>query len=166
MIKSKSIWVLIISFIVVAFISIAIIFNNLDARSEFTNSVKIDGSGYAEKEIEVRNLQLHPNESKSYTIEVAPEFGGDYEISINYQEIKDGGLKEFVTVSFSVDGKQVQSSSLKNLLDGKSSIVILQNFSEDKPLKLTVTYIMPYEVGNEAQGAYADFDVTLIFDKK
>ena len=166
MIKSKSIWILIISFIVVAFISIAIIFNNLDARSEFTNSVKIDGSGYAEKEIEVRNLQLHPNESKSYSIEVAPEFGGDYEISINYQEIKDGGLKEFETVSFSVDGKQVQSSSLKSLLDGKSSIVILQNFSEDKPLKLTVTYIMPYEVGNEAQGAYADFDVTLIFDKK
>lgn len=166
MIKNKSIWVLIISFIVVAFISIAIIFNNLDARSEFTNSVKIDGSGYAEKEIEVRNLQLHPNESKSYTIEVAPEFGGDYEISINYQEIKDGGLKEFVTVSFSVDGKQVQSSSLKSLLDSKSSIVILQNFSEDKPLKLTVTYIMSYEVGNEAQGTYADFDVTLIFDKK
>ena len=166
MIKSKSIWILIISFIVVAFISIAIIFNNLDARSEFTNSVKIDGSGYAEKEFEIRNLQLHPNESKSYTVEVAPEFGGEFEISIVYREIEDGGLKEFVHVSIAIDGKEIETCSLKNLLEGKSNIVLLQTFDEKQPLKLTVTYIMPYEVGNEAQGAYADFDVTLIFDKK
>lgn len=166
MIKNKGFWILTLSFIVISLISVAVIFNTLDARSQFPNSIKIDGSGHAEKEFEIRNLQLHPNESKSYTVEVAPEFGGEFEISINYLEIEDGGLKEFVNVSVAIDGKEVETCSLKNLLEGKSNIVLLQTFDEKQPLKLTVTYIMPYEVGNEAKGAFANFNVTVIFDKK
>lgn len=164
MIKSKSIWILISSFIMVFFISVAVIFNNIDAREDFTNSVKIDGDGYAETTCEIRSLQLHPSESKDYSIEVAPEFGGEYEITINFNEITNGGLKEFVNVSVSI-GDKIYTYLLKNLLDEKNTIKILQNFSKEKPLELIISYAMPYEVGNEAQGVFADFDVKIIFNK-
>ena len=70
-------------------------------------------------------------------------------------------MKEFVNVRVSCDGTEVFFGSLNGLFEEGSHVEFESELSGEHPVVLSVVYEMPREIGNEAQGTYADFNIHL-----
>lgn len=156
---------LIVGLIVLAMMAIALIVFLDWAKDKFDEGITVSADGVTESILSVRDLKLNPTESKEYSINLVCEATGSYHIDLDYLEKFDGGMKNFVNVTVVCEGATVYEGSLVDLLDNQEVISFEGELHADEPLVVTVIYDMPYEVGNEAQGTYSDFDILLTITK-
>ena len=165
--KNRSINMLIVGFVLLSLMATALIFFLEDAKQRFPEDIEVKENGVTEGIMEVRDLKLHPSESREYSVNLYCEASGSYYIDLDFEETADGGLKPFIRVLVSADGMPVYSGELTELLDGEGKISFEGELlsKDDEPYVISVQYLMPYDVGNEAQGTYADFDVHITIKK-
>lgn len=163
--KNKSVNILIISFLLLGIISVMLITFLGKAKDDFQNDITIDSDGVTESVLSVQDLKLNPTESKEYSVNLVCAASGTYDVTLDYEEKKDGGLKPFVEVSVKANDETVYEGTLLALLGGDERIEFEGELFQEEPLVVTVRYEMPQDVGNEAQGTYSDFDIHLKIEK-
>ena len=135
------------------------------AKEDYPNEITVKENGVTESILEVRDLKLNPTESMEYDVNLLCDASGMYHISLDYNETEDGGMKPFVDVTVKVGGEQVYEGKLEELLRDGVVIECEGELQSKEPLVLSICYLMPYDVGNEAQGTYSDFDISITIKK-
>lgn len=163
--KNRSFYILITAMVllsIMAFILIAYIFR---ADQKFEGSIMVKENGITETLIPVRDLVLSPGVEKDYDVKLICDATGTYDVYLNFVEVEDGGMKEFVLVAVELDGKQVYEGSLTELIDEGVTIETVCELKSNDPVDVTFKYTMPLDTGNEAQGTFSTFDVHVVIEK-
>ena len=137
----------------------------MNAYDKFPERIKVREDGVTEDVFTVRNLQLCPDQSKEYDVDLVCDASGAYNVTLTYEELKPGTMKHYVDVVVSVEDETVYTGKLSTLMDKKETISFDGTLMSRTPLTVTIKYLMPYETGNEAQGTTADFDIHLKIQK-
>lgn len=132
------------------------------AHDEFTQNIEIETEGQTSKVLEFSKLNLKPGDKCQYTINLVCELEGDYKIILEFKD-RGGELKKFVNVSVDLQGKNLASQGLDQIF-GAQKIETQATLTADEPEKLLIGYELPLTVGNEAQGAVADFEVIVTIE--
>ena len=134
------------------------------AHEDFPKNITIDAGETTDTVFTVRDLQLSPAEYEEYTVNLVCAASGSYHISLEYTQTRDGGMSDFVNVVVIAKDQVVYRGPMNALLQGE--VVSFDGELQAKdPLPVTIRYEMPYEIGNEAQGTSADFDVRVRIKK-
>ena len=157
--KNKNINMLIIALLLLGSIAFSLIAFLTKVKEDFQENITVSESGVTEKAVKVRNLSLNPTDSREYSINLVCEASGKYLVSIEYDEKDDGGMKEFVNVTIKANDDMVYEGTLIDLIDNAPTVEFEGELYAKDPVVITINYAMPYEVGNEAEGTSADFDV-------
>lgn len=164
--KNRSINMLITALLLLGAISVTLVFFLWKAEENFPKNIRVRQDGITEDILPVRDLHLNPTESKEYSVDLVCDASGAYYITLDYEELENGGMKHFVNVTVKADNEVIYEGPLAALLDSDKILQFEGNLFATKPLTVSICYLMPYEVGNEAQGTYADFDVHIKIEKK
>ena len=156
---------MIVSFLLLGIMAVILIAFLGEAKEDFPKNITVSEDGATESVLAVRELKLNPTESKEYSVNLVCAATGSYHIYLDYEEKVDGGMKPFVDVSVKFDSEVVYEGELAALLDGDEVIHFEDELHETESLVVSICYLMPYDVGNEAQGTYADFDIHLKIEK-
>ncbi len=163
--KNRSLNILIVALLLLACMAVVLIVFVEDVHRKFGENIAVSSDGVTESIKEVKDLMLNPTESKEYSVNLVCEATGKYAIALEFIEKIDGGMKNFVDVTVKLGADVVYEGSLAELLDGGERIEFEGTLEDDVPLPVSVCYMMPYDVGNEAQGTSADFNVKLTVEK-
>lgn len=164
--KNKSVNILIVSFLLIGIMAVMLITFLGKAKEDFPENITVSSDGVTESILAVRDLKLSPTESKEYSVNLVCAASGSYHIYLDYEEKEDGGMKPFVDVTVKFDGEVVYEGELAALLRDDGELIQFEGeLHAEEPLVVSICYLMPYDVGNEAQGTYADFDIHLKIEK-
>ncbi len=163
--KNKSINMLIASVLVLTAMSIMLLFFLIDADRKFEGEITVEENGITETVIPIRDLVLTPGAEKDYDVNLYCRATGSYHVMIEYTEDVDGGMKHFVDTTVEFDGEVIYHGPLTELIDEGLTIEFDTILDDAVPATLVFRYVMPLETGNEAQGAFSDFDITITVEK-
>ncbi|MBR5140665.1 MAG: hypothetical protein IKV16_06370 [Clostridia bacterium] len=163
--KNRSINILIVAIFLLTLMSITLVFFLQKAEEDFPKDIRVKQDGVTQTILPIRDLRLNPTESKEYTVDLFCAASGSYNVSLDYTEMADGGMKPFVNVIVRVNGALMYEGGLDSLLTTDEVISFETELSADDPVVLSLTYLMPREIGNEAQGTYSDFNILLSIKK-
>ena len=166
MMKNRSVNILIVALLLLAALSVTIIVFLNDAHEKFPESITVSEDGVTEKIGKVRDLKLIPTASKEYSVDFFCAASGEYEFEIEYDEIEDGGMKSFVNVTITFDDEKIYEGSLASLLDSDTTVGFDGDLHETEPTTVVFSYEMPYDVENDAQGTWSDFNIIFSVKKK
>lgn len=133
-------------------------------------SVVIVEGDYVSKEYSVSNLGMVPGSEEEREIKIDFQTGGKYEIIVQFEEIADGGLKDYVSVSAEYSGeKLIDDVTLADAFELAKTSYVGKFYEKGECTVLKFRYLMPEHVGdgmtNEQQqsimGSYADFNMIL-----
>lgn len=122
--------------------------------------IEINISEGETKEISFENLNIAPGESDEYTVELICEVEDSFELFFDFSEKESSPLKSFVYARIEIEGEVICDRLLSELLSGES-VSCEAVLGGDAPLAVHITYYMPTSVGNEAQGAEANFEILI-----
>lgn len=130
-----------------------------DETSDFEEDIVFSLDGETQKTLSVTDLNMVPGQEKECKITLNASDVGDYVITVNFQKKTSGTLDKYLNAEISVNGT-VQTRPLDELflVDGNAMTFTVPAGESEI---LTITYIMPETVGDEAQGASCSFDVVL-----
>lgn len=163
--KNKNINMLIVGLLLLGLMAVMLIVFLGKAKEDFPKNITANENGVTESILAVRDLKLNPTESKEYSVNLVCAASGSYHIYLDYEEKEDGGMKPFIDVTVKFDDEVIYEGELAALLDGDEVIQFEGELHETEPLVVSICYLMPYDIGNEAQGTYADFDIHLKIEK-
>ena len=163
--NKKTVFIIISALLMLGLMASMLLMLMMKAHENFPKNIKVREDGVTEDVFAIRDLQLCPTESKEYEIDLFCDASGDYNITMAYEERKQGTMKHYVDVVVKANGETVYQGKLSKLIDGKEIVSFDGTLLAEHPLTVTVTYTMPYETGNEAQGTSADFDIHLKIQK-
>ena len=163
--KNKSINMFIAAMVLLCLIAIMLIVFLHRAHENFDDAVTVKANGVTESVFKVRDLTLTPTDVKEYDVNLYCEATGDYKISLDYREIHDGGMKDYVRVQIIFGEEVIYDGWLSDIIDKDIIVDFVGELHETDPLTLTFRYEMPRNIGNEAQGTSADFDIVLTAKK-
>ena len=127
-------------------------------------SVDFDTGGVSEV-VSVDGLALVPGKEREFSFQLKCRDSGEYQVGLMLTEKADGGLKPFVNVQVELDGKTILNGNLEEIM-GSSAIVLDEYEFSRESVDLVITYMMPAEIGNEAMGTSADFDMHILIAGK
>lgn len=164
--KNRSVNILIVALLLLALMSVMILVFLEKAHDDFPNDITVVEDGVTESILPVRDLMLNPTESKEYSVNLYCAASGSYYVYLDYEETEDGGMKHFVDVTVKAGDTVVYEGKLDKIIDDPNEIIQFEGQLKAKePLTISITYLMPSEIGNEAQGTYSDFDIHLTIKK-
>lgn len=156
---------LIVGLLLLALMSVMLIVFLDKAEEDFPKDIRVKQDGVTQTILPIRDLKLNPTESKEYTVDLFCAASGAYNVCLDYTEKVDGGMKPFVNVIVKVDGEVMYDGKLETLLNTDEVISFESELKADEPVVLSLTYLMPREIGNEAQATYSDFNILLSIRK-
>ena len=159
--KTKTFGVLITALLILSSISVVFITFITDTHDNFEENVTVKSEGITNTVITVNDLKLNPSGQCEYTINLVCAASGDFDVTLDYMETENGGMKSFVYVNVSADGETVYNGTLSELLDTETKINFKAYLTAKQPVLIKIIYEMPENVGNEAQGTYSDFKINL-----
>ena len=166
--KNRSVNILIVALLLLALMSVMILVFLEKAHDDFPKDITVVEDGVTESLLPIRDLKLNPTESKEYSVNLYCAASGSYYIYLDYEETEDGGMKHFVDVTVKANDTVVYEGKLDKLIDDPNEIIQFEgelNAKSKDPFVISITYLMPREIGNEAQGTYSDFDIHLTIKK-
>ena len=104
------------------------------------------------------HLNLLPGEEVEYTLLVSSNEGPTYAVDFEFRESDDSPLKDYVYVRMLIGEEEICNELLADVMDNGAisrNLVI----SKGDECEVTIIYYMPEEIGNEAEGAEAHFDL-------
>lgn len=149
---------------VIIFGIVLVILQRCDNGNELIKDVVLREDGVTKEELKFYADGLHPGEDRDYTLVISVKVSGTYGIDFSFNEVKDGGLCEFIVVTISCE-EDIKEYTLDELFNGQT-VGFTIDISEDAPAEIHVVFTMPSYVGNEAQGAESEFTALLTADRK
>lgn len=162
--KIKSINILLVSICLLGIMAVMLSVFLTKAHNDLRESITVSANGVTQKTLEINDLTLIPTQKKEYQISLSCEASGTYDLTLEYDEKLDGGMKDFVNVTVRCNGVDVYRGGLASLLDGEN-VTFDAYLTKNDPTVIAFTYEMPAEVGNEAKGTAADFNINLMIEK-
>ena len=159
-IKKRTRNILILVLCIYALIGIVFFFYVRQVQSDFTEEITVEINGTTTSVLKMGELNLKPSESRDYAVNLKSKSDGEYKIDLNFSETTDGKLKDFINAEIAC-GEKKYTKTLRELLSGEDTITFICSLKGDVATRILIHYYMPIEVGNEAQGAVADFNVAL-----
>lgn len=155
--KKAYIWAIVL--VAAIIFGIVLVLVQCSADDEFVKNIKLEENGIEHEDLHFSANGLKPGDVRDYTIIIRTAADGTYVLDFNFDEDKNGGLREFIDVTLSY-GDIVVETSLTELFGGK--VVSFEcEISKKNPAEIHVVFEMPLDVGNEAQGATTDFSTYL-----
>lgn len=146
-------YILIIISVVLALTGVAV-FEVMQKNNTLKNNTEIVIDGNTSKTLKVEMEGFYPGKTMDYVISLKDKTAQDCSISLNFFDDNGGDLKNYLTVKI-VTNKGSIEKSLQDLLDG-SEISLGKKIN-----KITISYTMPIETGNESQGTSVLFYIEL-----
>lgn len=128
--------------------------NNLESNIE----LKKDGTVQQQLKIDLKGF--YPGKEEDYTINLLTEDLRNLEGKIDFSNSNGGELQKFILVNIN-SGDYEETFKLEDLLTTKNLVIF--NITSDV---IKIKYIMPIDVGNEAQGTGVFFDILLTVGRK
>ena len=163
--KNRSVNILIVALCLLIVLSVTLAIFIEKARQDFEGDLRVSANGVTEKIFVVRELSLNPTESRDYTVNLLCAASGVYNLTLDYNETRDGGMKDHVVVTMTLGDELIYAGTLANLLQDGVSVQTVCTLEEKDSIPLKVHYEMPHHIGNEAQGTSADFKISLAIKK-
>lgn len=153
---------MLVAFCVAAMAGMGIIYYTQAAKDDFElgEDVTLRPEGETTITQEVTELNLVPGTSQSYSVDMKCKAENTYAINVAFTETGNNSLRQFVFVEVYLNGGLVGKMSLDELLRGKTFDSECKLYADTAAI-LEFRYDMPLNVGNEAKGASASFDVTI-----
>lgn len=162
-IKTLQILIIALSLLIVLGIVLGITIKN--SHNDFEKNITLGETEETSETLDVSLNGFYPGLSKEYVVNLCCAVDGIYEVSLVFVKKGEGTLENYIETVIEVDGKQVGESLLKSYFDGEI-VQFSCNLSKSEKVKLVTRYIMPQEVGNEAQRAISDFSLDVTVSKK
>ena len=125
------------------------------------DKIEISSDGVTTKTLEVNDLNLIPGQEKEYVLNLNFDDYGKYYLTITFSNLKNGStLQNFIDVSVTI-GSQTASGSLADYFTPDGKIKFDYVLTDGRGEDLKILFKLPAEVGDEAQGAVAKFDINL-----
>lgn len=151
--------ILLIALAVTILLGIVLVALLLSTNDKLVKNIKLKENDIVQKNLEFVANGIHPGDPpKEYTLNITSKNAGDYDIVFDFIEEKNGQLKNFIDVTLEYEGTSY-TYKLAELLDGQT--VQFTCHVSNEPAIIFVRFVMPEEVGNEAQGTSADFFASL-----
>lgn len=126
-------------------------------KSAVPNQITVTINEETTKNLKIDLTDIVPGSETSYTINIDSKYFGDYDFSISFYEKDDPGeLSNYLSLKISANEFNV-NKSFKEILNKNETFDLGSNIR-----KISLTYIMDENVGNEAQNAYANFYIDLV----
>ena len=165
MVKKKGLLML-AAFLLMILAAVSLLLYANHTQNDLEEKIEIESEGVTKNTLSVKELTLHPSESKVYTVVLKSELEGDFDVKMDYRETKDGGMKPYVNVLIRAGAQVLYEGTLTDLLDKDHLITFDVSIHADDPLTLTICYSMPESIGNEAQDTFAEFDIQTTIARK
>lgn len=156
----KSISILILSLCVLILIGMMIFIVFSSIQNEFVRSIRLQANGITQEKMEITGLDLKPGDTREYELNYSCSYGGSYDLSFVFKSAKEGGMERFLVVEVE-NGDRKVTVPFSDLLKDDNGIELTLRLDEKLKDTVYMRFIMPTEVGNEAQGLSADFYVVL-----
>ena len=126
---------------------------NLDSRNIIDVELDHEGNAF----VEFSTVTISPGESKEYTMEVSSSLPGDCIVTLDFSEIGDGDLKNYMYAVVEVEGVVICDNLLADIIDSEEPLSTPCRVSKKENFEVKVKYYIPLDVGNEAKNAFADY---------
>lgn len=153
---------MLVAFCIAAMTGMGIIYYTQTAKDGFElgESVTLRPEGETTITQEVAELSLIPGTSQSYSVEMKCMAENTYAINVSFTETGSSSLRGFAFVEAYLDGILLGKASLDDLLGGMTFDTECKLYASSAAV-LELRYNMPLEIGNEAEGTVASFDVNI-----
>ncbi len=150
---SKLKYILIIISIILTLTGVVLLATMKD-NNELKENTVIEIDGATTKTLKAEIIGLYPGKTEEYVISFAGDNIKDYLITLDFNGDDDGVLKNYIEVEIKTNDSSI-NKTLNELLEG-DLISLGTGVTE-----IIISYTMPIEVGNEAQGESVVFYVKL-----
>lgn len=156
-------YILTLSVVALTVIGVLLWFNLKDNGS-LKDHTTITFNGETTKTLKAEIGGFYPGKSVDYTIEISDKGAADFNVSLVFRKNdkvkpEENTLGKYVNVRIAA-GEETFEGNLEELF-GEETIKLGRNSQ-----KITITYTMPLEIGNEAQGAEARFFIDITASEK
>ncbi|MBQ8496559.1 MAG: hypothetical protein IJ489_03780 [Clostridia bacterium] len=110
--------------------------------------------------IEFEELCLIPGEECEYLVKLENTSAEQCNVTLNFREIEEKTLKNFVRVKMISDGELLCDELLADMFEHEN-IVLPVDFTKNKNTELKIVYFMPLETGNEAKNTETVFELRI-----
>ena len=128
-------------------------------NNNLVQDVTLKDNDVTRESLEFSANGLLPGEARGYTINLKGSSAGSYAVKLEFVEVTDGALKEYVEVTVRC-GDQEHTYKLSELLAG-TTVEVSCKVKAKETTVIEVIYEIPEEVDNSAQSATADFVINL-----
>ncbi len=111
--------------------------------------------------VEFKNFGLVPGSMHEYTIKFKGDRAKQYDLTLDFVEKEDKGLKNFAYVKIISNGETIYDKLLADAFED-DSIELFVDFKGKENTELVIVYYLPTEVGNEAKKAESVFELQFV----
>lgn len=126
---------------------------NLDSRDIIDVELNEQGSAT----VEFTSDGIKPGDTLEYVLAVDSELPGTCVLTLDFEEIKKGTLKDHLYVTVEVEGEVLCETLLSELLVSDEPLSTTVKVSKREAFEIKVRYALPLETGNEAKNASVDY---------
>ncbi len=131
------------------------------------NAIKMDIQYGQPQKVEFSQFAMIPGGKSEYIITPYRYVPGVYNLTFDFQdkEIGHSIFDKSVYVYIECDGVVYCDQRLSSIFDSENPVITL-DLREDISKEIKLVYYIPEEIGNEIQGATADFELFIIANEK
>lgn len=126
-------------------------------RNTVQDSIILKGDGVIQEELNIELGSMYPGESREYTVSLQNTTEKRYDIGISFAPGETVTLAEYVDLEIICGNTTLIKATLSEFLYGEEITFAMEAETET----LVFRYSIPLNVGNEAQSAAAEFDITI-----
>lgn len=150
--------------ILIAFLSVVVAAGVVIMILVFTKDsgfqINLDKDGGSEQ-FEFSASGMGPGQKRGYDVQLKAKSAGYYFITLSFDG-EDNIFTDVVDVEVKYEGGKI-IKTLSDLLNGET---VEFSCNVAKKAKISITYVMSEDAGNEVQGMAADFEVTLTAERR
>ena len=157
-------WLLILSLMILIGVSLVVLMYRFGYEGTL---IKLDIQHEQPQRVEFSQFVMVPGGSSEYVITPYRYKAGVYELSFDFDDLDEDNniFDESVFVRIEYENEVYCDMKLIELFE-KDDLILTLDMSEDIWKNVKIVYYIPESVGNEIQGATADFDLFVTANEK
>jgi len=157
---SRYIWLIVLLLIITVVYGVSVFLVFRHYTRSLTDVVKIDSAEYKENALNFSGIAIKPGQPFTYTVKIKAKIEGEFRFTLHFEKLETTGLEDYVELNITTSKGFVTTRKLTEILDQKTVVFdALLTYGNNE--EITLTFLMPKEVGNEAMGLKVDFDIAL-----
>ena len=134
-------------------------------QSNFSDKIVVRRNKEVHEILEVSDLRLIPGESKDYEVDLTSRISSNFTVTLDYNEIEDGGMKNYTDVKIVIEGNTLYEGKLSDLFEDGVELTYDLRLTRGQDTTILITYSMDESIGNEAEKTYTDFYIDLLIKR-